>query len=192
MSNYRRGPIAGGSYFFTVVTHQRQAWLCTDAARTALREAIAKVRTKRPFVVEAWVSLPDHLHCIWRLPPGDADFATRWRLIKSGMTKRLVQDAGALRFANAPYGGGGELSASRKARGEQGLWQRRFWEHTLRNDADYRAHCDYIHYNPVKHGLCRSAKDWPYSTFHRFVAQGKYDSDWATLAEPQLSHGAGE
>lgn len=190
MPNYQREYIPGGSYFFTLVTHERQPWLCEDAARMALRATISEVRQKWPFAIEAWVLLPDHLHCIWRLPEGDADFSTRWRLIKSGVTKRLRGESGASRFANAPYREDG-LAASRLVRGEKGLWQRRFWEHAIRDEADFRAHCDYIHYNPVKHGICRSPGDWPFSTLGRFVAQGTYPEGWGESSVPMFPESTG-
>ena len=169
MTDYRRNFRSGACYFFTQVAFDRKAWLCTDWARAALRSAIVKVRLKRPFVIEAWVLLPNHLHCLWRLPSGDTDYSTRWRLIKRFVTKQRDR--------------GWELPApseSRMHRSEQTLWQRRFWEHTIRDDEDFRLHCDYIHYNPVKHGLCRAPKDWAYSSFHRFVREGRYELNWGS------------
>ena len=142
MPDYRRIFIPGATCFFTLVTHQRRPWLCTPATRGALREAVVKVRQSRPFAVEAWVLLPDHLHCIWTLPPGDADYTTRWRLIKRAVS---------LRLANEPDG---TLSDSRRKRRERGLWQRRFSEHAIRDERDFEAHCSHIHYNAVKHGMC--------------------------------------
>jgi putative transposase len=166
MTDYRRAWIEGGTYFFTQVTHQRQPWLCTDVARPLLRAAFLKVRQKYPFVVDAIVLLPDHIHCIWTLPTGDSDYATRWRLIKSYVTKQ-----GAIKLQ-------ANRNESRQKRGESNLWQRRFWEHSIRDKADFSSHCDYIHYNPVRHGLCHRAIDWQYSSFHRYVAQGLYEVDW--------------
>ncbi|UBF30059.1 transposase (plasmid) [Kovacikia minuta CCNUW1] len=168
MTNYRRLTIAGGTYFFTLVTHQRRPWLCCDIARSTLRAAITHVRLTYPFVIEAMVLLPNHLHCIWTLPTGDSDYATRWRLIKAYVTKqaatKLKLDA--------------QLSQSRQQRREGNLWQRRFWEYWIRDQQDFIRHCDYIHYNPVRHGLCRSPGEWKYSSFHRFVVQGIYPPDW--------------
>lgn len=200
MPNYRRARSAGGTFFFTVVTHGRRRWLCSDAARAALRAAIGDVRGRYPFSVDAWVLLPDHLHCLWTLPDGDPDYGTRWRLIKTGVTRRVSGD-GASPAGTHPTGGAGlggasalrthaagvvdafgPMTASRERRNEQGLWQRRFWEHTIRDERDFAAHCDYLHYNPVKHGLAVAPKDWPWSTLHRFVAQGLYPKDWG--AEP--------
>jgi putative transposase len=140
-------------------------WLLSNSARAALRESIDKVRARYPFVIDAWVLLPDHLHCIWTLPKGDDDFSTRWRLIKSAVTKKL--------------GDGGESkNTSRSRRKEADLWQRRFWEHRIRDDCDYATHCDYIHYNPVRHGLVDMPKNWPYSTFHKFMKEGMYPPEW--------------
>lgn len=167
MTSYRRAKINGGTYFFTQVTHQRQPWMCSDAARLLLREAINHVRQKYPFSIDALVLLPDHLHCIWTLPDDDYDFGIRWRLIKTYVTKH-GQDLGV----------GSRINASRQRRQEGNLWQRRFWEHAIRDEEDYVSHCDYIHYNPVKHGLCESSASWPYSSFHRFVEAGIYSRDW--------------
>ncbi|MEH2412989.1 REP-associated tyrosine transposase [Nostoc sp.] len=173
MTNYRKSRIEGGTYFFTQVTHQRQPWLCTDVARPLLRSAFLKVREKYPFAIDAIVLLPDHIHCIWTLPPNDSDYATRWRLIKSDVTK---QGASKLQLL-------ANRSESRQKRRESNLWQRRFWEHWIRDDADFARHCDYIHYNPVQHGLCQRAMDWKYSSFHRYVAQGIYSVDWGMKEE---------
>ena len=171
MSRYRRADVAGGSYFFTVVTERRQRILTEPAMRAALRESIETVRATRPFRIEAWVLLPDHLHAIWTLPEGDADFATRWRLIKAGVTRRC----GAL------YGQPQHLTARRAAKGCGTLWQHRYWEHLLRDERDFRQHMDYLHYNPVKHGLVQAVKDWPWSSFHLEVARGRYPEDWAGI-----------
>ncbi|SRR6266571_495879 len=167
MPNYTRNFIPGGTFFFTVVTHDRRPWLCSDAARNSLRCAIDKVRANLPFSIDAWVLLPDHLHCIWTLPPGDTDYSSRWRLIKGHVSKSFVDECPDER-----------LSTSRLKRRERGLWQRRFWEHTIKDEADLAAHCDYIHYNPVKHGLSASPREWPFSTFHGLVKTGVYGSDW--------------
>jgi len=169
MSEYRRAKIEGGTYFFTVNTYRRQPILTIDLIRRALREGINQVRRTLPFKIEAWVLLPDHLHCIWALPPEDANFSARWAIIKRHVSKCCTtQRIGAW---DAPY-------ASRRIRKESGIWQRRFWEHLIRNDVDFRRHVDYIHWNPVKHGHVRRVSDWPYSTFHRFVKNGFYPPDW--------------
>jgi putative transposase len=176
MSNYRRVNIPGGTYFFTQVTYQRQRWLCSEIGRKTLRLAINHVRQAYPFTIDAFVLLPDHLHCIWTLPPEDSDYATRWRLIKSFTTKHCANE---LALAAT-------TTASRQRRKEKNLWQRRFWEHLIRDENDFIKHCDYIHYNPVKHGLCRVPREWEFSTVHRFVAQGSYPEDWGVNHTPEI------
>ena len=153
MTRYRRNRLAGGCYFFTVNLAERRRHLLT-AHVDALRRAFRHVRSRHPFAIEAVVVLPDHLHAIWTLPDGDADFAQRWRLIKAAFARG--QPAGE------------RISASRAAKGERGIWQRRYWEHTIR----------YIHYNPVKHALVRNVQNWPWSSFHRMVRLGSYPADW--------------
>ena len=164
MPNYRRAWQPGGTYFFTVALLLRQGNDLLTQHVDLLRECVRSVRERHPFKIHAWVVLPDHLHCVIELPPGDADFATRWRLIKMGFSKAL------------PHGEA--RSAVRARRGERGIWQRRFWEHLIRDEADFRAHMDYVHINPMKHGLVEHVADWPYSTFHGLVAQGVYARDW--------------
>ena len=171
MSRYRRALVAGGTYFFTVVTYRRQTILCDDMLRLALRYAIESVRASRPFQIDAWVLLPDHLHCIWTLPEGDFDFSTRWMMIK-----RKVSIACAAHYGRADW-----LTASKLKHRESTLWQRRFWEHQIRDDEDYTRHMDYLHFNPVKHGLVAQARDWPYSSFHRHVEDGRYAENWGGL-----------
>jgi putative transposase len=168
MGNYRRQRVTGGVYFLTQVTYGRQRWLCDDLARLALRGAIKKVRQKYPFAIEAFVLLPDHFHCIWRLPDDDGDFSVRMRLIKSDVTRQIGDQ---LRLEV-------EGSVSRERRRERNLWQRRFWEHRVRDDREFAAYCDYIHFNPVKHGLCDSPLDWEWSSVHRFVREGIYPPGW--------------
>lgn len=169
MSNYRRANTAGATYFFTVVTYHRRAFLCDEDVRDALKQAIHKVREKHPFTIEAWVLLPDHIHTIWTLPPNDANFALRWQLIK----RYVTQSCGA-RLHNPQW-----MNASKTKHRESTLWQRRYWEHQIRDDLDYAKHMDYLNYNPVKHQLVKQVKDWPYSTFHRYVKQGVYGENWA-------------
>jgi putative transposase len=164
MTNYRRNFIPGGSYFFTVNLAERRLRLLTEHIGS-LRAAFRDTRAAHPFAIEAIVVLPDHLHAIWILPEDDFDFATRWRLIKSAFSRALT--------------GGERISASRTSKGERGIWQRRYWEHTLRDERDFARHVDYIHFNPVKHGLVARVKDWPYSSFHRMVRLGVYSGDWA-------------
>lgn len=168
---YRRAKIPGGTYFFTLVTHQRRRFLCQPENINLLRQSFWTVMENHPFKIEAIVILPDHLHCIWTLPPSDAGFSTRWRLIKSHFS----------RSCDSRYHG--QLSASRQAKQERAVWQRRFWEHLIRDEADYIQHVDYIHYNPVKHGLVAAPKAWPHSSFHRFVQAGQYDRDWGAGVE---------
>lgn len=158
----------GATYFFTVVSYRRRAILCDESVRTVLRDAINHVRTLRPFTIDAWVLLPDHLHCIWTLPEGDSDFSTRW-----GMIKRKVSLACGNQYKREDW-----ITSSKRKHRESTIWQRRYWEHQIRDDGDFMRHVDYIHYNPVKHGRCKSAALWPYSTFSRYVKQGVYMMDW--------------
>jgi putative transposase len=164
MPEYRRAWQAGGTYFFTVNLLQRRNNDLLVKHVDVLREEVRKVRQRHPFRIHGWVVLPEHLHCVLELPPGDADFATRWRLIKMGFSKALPPTE--------------RLSPARAARGERGIWQRRYWEHLIRNDADFAAHMDYLHFNPVKHGWVDRVIDWPYSTFHHWVKAGVYTTDW--------------
>ena len=165
---YRRARAEGGTYFFTVVTHRRRRFLREPENVSHLREAFRYVMARRPFKIDAFVLLPDHLHCIWTLPEGDRDFSTRWRLIKSGFTRACGE---AHR---------GTVSASRRRKGEQAVWQRRFWEHQIRDERDLIQHVEYIHHNPIKHGLVKAPRDWEYSSFHRYVRQGVYDREWGS------------
>jgi putative transposase len=169
MSRYRRANATNASYFFTVVTYRRQAFLCDQTVRNALRNAINKVRVQHPFQIDTWVLLPDHIHTIWTLPENDANFSLRWQLIKRYVTR----ECGA--YLNRPEW----LNASKTKHQESTLWQRRFWEHQIRDERDYQAHMDYCHYNPVKHGLVKRVQDWPYSSFHKQVRLGQYPIDWA-------------
>lgn len=174
MPNYRRNRIPGGTYFFTVNLFNRQSRLLVEHI-ARLREAVRITRQRQPFHIDAWVVLPDHLHCIWTLPPNDNDYSNRWRSIKKAFSKSLPK---------TEY-----LSPVRVKRHERGIWQRRFWEHTITNEADYAAHMDYIHYNPVKHGWVKTVKEWPYSTFHRLVQKGIYPADWASLSTTLIEVG---
>ena len=168
MPEYRRADAKGATYFFTVNTYRRQKVLIDDDVRNALRQGIEKARIRFPFEILAWVLLPDHLHCLWRLPEGDADYAKRW-----GIIKRHVSQSCDQRFNHEE-----ELSDSRLKRKESGLWQRRYWEHQIRDETDLARHVDYVHWNPLKHGLVDKIADWPYSTFHRYVEQGVYPKNW--------------
>jgi len=177
MSNYRRHYHAGGMYFFTVNLLQRHENDLLIRHIDDLRQAIRTVKAKHPFDILAWVVLPEHMHCIWQLPPDDDNFSTRWRLIKINFSKAI--DSGERR------------SASRIRRGERGIWQRRYWEHLIRDELDLRRHMDYIHYNPVKHGLVVSVQDWEYSTFHHWVDKGIYSIDWCENTVTDLIVGEG-
>lgn len=167
MPEYRRAHIPGGSYFFTVCTRSRRPILTNAPIRQALMEALEHVRVKYPFHMDAWVILPDHLHCLWTLPEGDSAFSERWSMVKRIVTQRCK-----------PLSVVGESQTRRHREGE--IWQRRFWEHSIRSDNDYRIHLEYIHWNPVKHGYAPSALEWPFSSFCHFVARGIYDADWGT------------
>lgn len=176
---YRRAKTPGGTYFFTVVTYQRRKILCEPDNIALLREVFRSVMTNHPFTIDAIVILPEHLHCIWTLPENDSDFSTRWRLIKSEFS----------RCCHPKYKQ--QLSASRQRKQEQAIWQRRFWEHVIRDERDFTQHVEYIHYNPVKHGLVRSPKDWEFSSFHRDVRQGLVDVNWGEGEEIRFVEGIG-
>ena len=169
MSTYRRANAKGATYFFTVVTYRRRKILTLPENRYALRNAIAAVRVQYPFGIDAWVLLPDHMHCIWTLPENDSDFSRRWGVIKAIFTKQTKA-----RLHNETL-----MNPSKHKHRESTIWQRRFWEHQIRDDYDLRKHVDYIHFNPVRHGYVDRACDWPYSTFHRCVRSGVYPIAWA-------------
>ena len=168
MPNYRRCYVPGGTYFFTVVTHERRSLFDHPEARRLLRESINKIQEKRPFEMFASCLLPDHFHSVWTLPPSDADYSTRWRRIKEEFTKQWIEIDGEE----------GVRSTSRKSKNERGVWQRRFWEHTVRDEFDLQRCVDYIHWNPRKHNLVTRVRDWKWSSFHRFVNSGDYEIDW--------------
>lgn len=163
MSEYRRLYREGGWYFFTVVTYNREKILTQPANIIRLRHGFRLVKDKYPFYIDGIIILPDHIHCIWRLPTEDDDFSLRWKLIKRYFSIGI----------NTPLTG----------RAEKKVWQRRFWEHLLRNEKDWQAHMDYIHYNPVKHGYVKSPKDWRHGSFHSAVKRGLYNEDWGS-SEP--------
>jgi putative transposase len=190
MPDYRRTRVRGGTFFFTVVSYRRRPVLCDKGIRAAIRQAVYVVRNERPFDIDAWVLLPDHLHCVWTLPPNDADFSTRWAMIKRYVTK-TAHGARSAPYDSRPSAVGcvsrtvtnGARSApykpqSKIRRHEGFLWQRRFWEHTVRDNEDLKRCLDYVHWNPVKHGHVSRVADWPFSTFHRYVRQGMYGPDW--------------
>lgn len=173
---YRRAKIKGGTYFFTVNLAERNRALLVEYVHI-LRGVVAEVKQRHPFHIDAFVVLPDHLHAMWTLPHNDADYAMRWMLIKAGFSRRLTN--------------GERRSASRISKGERGIWQRRYWEHLIRDRHDYNKHVDYIHYNPVKHGHAARAADWPNSSIHRYIAAGLIDRDWGGVGESEES-GYGE
>lgn len=164
----------GGCWFFKVNLLERRKRLLVDRI-DALRAAVGETRARYPFTIDAVVVLPDHIHAIWTLPPGDADFSLRWRLIKSRFAKTLPKQE--------------RLSAARQARGERGIWQRRFWEHLIRDEADFTRHIEYCYINPVKHGLVTRVCDWPHSSFHRDVRAGIIPVDWAGEVEKEGEFG---
>ena len=174
MPDYRRAWHPGGTYFFTVNLLQRHGNDLLTRHVDLLRDTVRSVRRRHPFTIHGWVVLPDHLHCVIELPQNDADFATRWRLIKMDFSKALPRTE--------------RLSEVRARRGERGIWQRRYWEHLIRDEADFRAHMDYVHINPMKHGLVKRVADWPHSTFHHLVEQGVYPKDWAGGDETALGY----
>ncbi len=176
MPDYRRARVPGATYFFTVNLDNRTSDLLIREI-DLLRESVRATRARHPFHIDAWVVLPEHMHCLWTLPPGDADFALRWKVIKFAFAKRLP--------ASEPR------TANQRRRGERGIWQRRYWEHLIRDERDYQRHFDYIHYNPLKHGHVERLADWPYSSFHRAVAMGIYTRDWYVEPPPE-DEGFGE
>ncbi|MDR3419272.1 MAG: transposase [Nevskia sp.] len=173
MPNHRRAYVPGGMWFFTVNLLQRHGNDLLIREVDLLRSVTGRVRRLRPFKIDAWVVLPDHLHCVWTLPADDADFSTRWRLIKTLFSRALPKTE--------------RRSAVRVAVGERGIWQRHYWEHCIRDEDDYRRHVDYVHVNPLKHGLVGRVADWPYSTFHRAVQAGLYAIDWCGDASASVA-----
>ncbi|ESS71644.1 transposase [Methyloglobulus morosus KoM1] len=171
MPDYRRYRVPGGTYFFTVNLLERKKDLLVRHIDD-LREAVRMTKRERPFHIDAWVVLPDHMHTVWTLPPGDDDFSNRWKSIKIRFVQKLPRTE--------------RRSKVRIAKGERGIWQRRFWEHVIRDENDYMRHVDYVHWNPMKHGLVQKVADWPYSSFHRYVRDGIYPEDWAGGLESQL------
>ena len=160
---YRRETTPGATYFFTVNLEDRRR---TDLVANIglLRRVVADVRGRHPFRIDASVILPDHLHMIWTLPESDADFAVRWALIKGGFSRQLQKDE--------------VLARSRASKRERGIWQRRYWEHRIRDEMDLERHVDYVHYNPVKHGYAPEPVAWPYSSIHWFVRTGRVCRSW--------------
>lgn len=176
MPRYRRVYVPGGTYFFTVVTCARKPLFADEQNRALLRLAFDETHAKRPYETIAMCLLPDHLHTLWKLPDGDSDFSARWARIKSLFTRSFQK---TLRVGQGPpYAG-----ASRRRKREANVWGRRFWEHAIRNGEELRRHVDYIHYNPVKHGLVEKVSDWPWSTYHRYIAEGLCEPGWGDLRD---------
>jgi putative transposase len=163
MRTYTRAFTPGGTFFFTVNLADRSQMLFIDHI-AELRESVRKVRDEHPFHIDAMVVMPEHIHAIWTLPPGDTDYPTRWTLIKAGFSRKLPK--------------GENISASRIKKGERGIWQRRYWEHQIRDENDFARHVDYIHYNPVKHDYVKSPCDWTNSSIHRFIREGLLPANW--------------
>ena len=161
MPRFIRAKTPGATWFFTVNLQQRHGNDLLVRHINVLRACVAQERARRPFAILAWVVLPEHMHCLWTLPAEDADFARRWHVIKTAFSRRLP------------------ARQSPNSRRERDIWQRRYWEHLIRDEADYQRHFDYIHINPLKHGHVRRLIDWPYSSFHRAVRQGIHGLDWA-------------
>ena len=162
MPQYRRAKVNGSTFFFTVVLADRSSTLLVDEI-DRLRKAYRLVHERHPFETVAICILPNHIHAIWALPEGDANFSTRWSLIKSGFSRGLEDEP---------------RSPSKIVKREKGIWQRRFWEHAIRDDSDLERHVDYIHFNPVKHGHVTRVADWRHSSFHRYVERGRLEPDW--------------
>jgi putative transposase len=170
MSDYRRYFVPGGTYFHTLVIRNRAPLFANEKARRLLGSVIRECLQRRPLTVVAFVLLPDHLHCLWTLPSGDSDYSNRWRWIKREFTRGWLGDRKK------------EQRRSKSSKRQRGVWQRRFWEHTIRDETDLENHFDYIHYNPVKHGHVERVRDWPWSTFHRHVRAGHYSPNWGAEA----------
>ena len=164
MPDYRRNRRAGGCYFFTVNLLERHRNQLLVRQIEILRDVVKRVRERYPFYIDGWVVLPDHMHCIWTLPQGDDDYAKRIRLVKTFFSKKIPKIE--------------RRSNVRQRKGERGIWQRRYWEHTIRDERDYFTHMDYLHYNPVKHGYVEKVMDWPFSSFRHHVQRGLYTEDW--------------
>ena len=166
MTEYRRARVPGATWFFTVCLAERCGNRLLVDQIDRLRSAMALVQARHSFKIDAICVLPDHLHCLWTLPANDSNFGMRWSLIKSAFSRALPDTE--------------HRSQSRAIRGERGIWQRRFWEHLVRDEEDFKRHADYIHYNPVKHGWAKSPIEWPHSSFKRMVDRGFYPATWAT------------
>jgi putative transposase len=165
--HYRRN-YEGDHFFFTVVTEARRSLFLSEGTRNLLTEAMRKTREEHPWENVAMVLLPDHLHLLWRLRPDDTDYSLRIGSFKRRFTRAFLKAGGQ----ESP------VSSARRRQRYRGVWQRKFWEHTIRDARDFHMHLDYIHMNPVKHGLVERPGDWPWSSFHRYVRMGWYEDDW--------------
>ena len=174
MPNYRRYRVEGGTYFFTLKTEFNAPIFREQAAVAILGNAIRETKKEWPFKIDAMVLLPDHIHAIWTLPAGDAKYSTRWGWLKKEFTQKYLAGGGTEQ----------ETSDSRRRNRRRGVWQRRFWEHTIEDEDDFDAHFDYIHWNPVKHGYVRCPRQWPHSSFHRWVEKGVYPLNWGCGSRP--------
>ena len=170
---YRRANIAGGTYFFTVNLAERGKSILIEHI-AYLRNTINLVKKRHPFIVDAMVVMPDHFHLLMTLPPNDNDFAKRIMLIKAGFSRSLPKTE--------------RINRSRKLKGERGIWQRRYWEHMIRNETDYARHVDYIHYNPVKHGCVKNASEWQYTTLHQFIERKIVSPDWGRADDFEIEN----
>lgn len=177
MPGYRRWYVPGATYFFTVVTERRRPLFAEASNRQRLREAMRSTFADLPVDVVAGVILPDHLHTIWTLPDDDADFSTRWKRIKIAFTQSFLAAGGVE----------ADRSASRVKRNARGVWQRRFWEHLIRDEDDFKRHVEYIHFNPVKHELALCPHAWPHSSFGRWVGRGDLRADWCCVCDDRPS-----
>jgi putative transposase len=171
---YRRTTVPGGTYFFTVNLANRESDLLVKRI-DVLREAVKTVKQRYPFRILAWIVLPEHMHAIWEMPTDDADYSKRWMLIKQRFSWAIEQCE--------------TIGASRRGKGERGIWQRRFWEHYIKDEQDLARHVDYVHINPVKHGHVTRASDWPYSSIHRYIRQGMLSPDWACEPDVMIRNG---
>ncbi|NDW47713.1 transposase [Ruegeria sp. PrR005] len=192
MACYIRPRMPGATVFFTVALAKSGGSLLVNRV-DVLREAVRQTQRARPFVIDAWVVLPDHLHAVWTLPDGDADFSTRWGAIKARFSRGVGSTGGSMVGLKPTLQGAGRVgfkptdvaemrrarSASKVAKADAGIWQRRFWEHHIRDTADYEAHMRYCWLNPVKHGLAERPVDWPYSSIHRDIRKGRIEADWS-------------
>ncbi|MFI3220393.1 MAG: transposase [Methylococcales bacterium] len=175
MTDYRRFYIPNATWFFTVNLAERHNNHLLIEKIDTLRAAFRYVKERRAFHINAIVIMPDHLHCIWTLPPDDADFSTRWNLLKGHFSRAIDK--------------GERVSKSRDKRRERGIWQRRFWAHLIVDQADFNNHVDYIHWNPVKHGWVKHVADWRYSSFHKYVELGIYSNTWGCSGEFNIDGG---